>query len=93
LNLTWLTFFQKIIDTLQSSDSCIDLPEADRLNRLGDDLVRICDQLEPDGLVDYEMGIWEEEILSCEYHQKRYAVTLLTLSLALRQCLDLIAGV
>jgi len=93
LNHIWLAFFQKIIDTLKSRESCIDLPDADQLSCLGEDFIRICDQLEPDGLVDYEMGIWEEEILSCEYHPKSSAVMSLTLSLALRLCLDLIAGV
>jgi hypothetical protein len=93
LNLTWLAFFQRILDTLQSSDSCIDVPEAHHLSCLGEYLVQICDELEPHGLVDYEMGIWEEEILSCEYHQKSSAVASLTLSLALSQCLGLITGV
>lgn len=32
------------------------------MNRMVDDLVALCDQLEQYGLVDYEMGIWEEEI-------------------------------
>lgn len=30
------------------------------------ELINICDQLEPYGLVDYEIGVWEEEILFCE---------------------------
>jgi hypothetical protein len=33
---------------------------------LGEELIRLCDKLEPHGLVDYQMGIWEEEILSGE---------------------------
>jgi hypothetical protein len=33
------------------------------LEKMGQDLVRLCDKMEPHGLVDYEMGIWEEEIL------------------------------
>lgn len=36
------------------------------MEKLGDDLVQLCDRMEPHGLVDYEVGIWEEEILSGE---------------------------
>lgn len=39
----------------------------DRLEAMGRDLIQLCDQLEPHGLVDYQMGIWEEEILSGEF--------------------------
>lgn len=31
---------------------------------LGRGLIQLCDKLEQHGLVDYQMGIWEEEILS-----------------------------
>ncbi|EED12468.1 conserved hypothetical protein [Talaromyces stipitatus ATCC 10500] len=36
---------------------------ADTMERMGQELIRLCDQVEPHGLVDYQMGIWEEEIL------------------------------
>lgn len=36
----------------------------DRMEAMGKDLIQLCDQLEQHGLVDYQMGIWEEEILS-----------------------------
>ena len=36
------------------------------LRRLGDELTRLCDGLEKSGLVDYEMGVWEEEIIRCK---------------------------
>lgn len=36
----------------------------DRMEGIGRDLIQLCDQLEQHGLVDYQMGIWEEEILS-----------------------------
>lgn len=39
----------------------------DRMETMGRDLIQLCDQLEPHGLVDYQMGIWEEEILSGEF--------------------------
>lgn len=31
---------------------------------MGKELIQLSDQLEQHGLVDYQMGIWEEEILS-----------------------------
>jgi hypothetical protein len=37
---------------------------ASMMEDLGEQLIRLCDKLEPHGLVDYQMGIWEEEILS-----------------------------
>lgn len=38
----------------------------DRMESMGKDLIQLCDQLEQYGLVDYQMGIWEEEILCGE---------------------------
>lgn len=35
----------------------------ERMEEMGKDLIQLCDQLEQHGLVDYQMGIWEEEIL------------------------------
>jgi hypothetical protein len=37
------------------------------MEAMGKDLIQLCDQLEPHGLVDYQMGIWEEEILSGKF--------------------------
>lgn len=34
------------------------------MENMGRELIELCDQMEPYGLVDYQMGIWEEEILS-----------------------------
>lgn len=36
---------------------------ADSIEKMGQELIRLCDLVEPHGLVDYQMGIWEEEIL------------------------------
>lgn len=35
----------------------------ERMEEMGKVLIQLCDQLEQHGLVDYQMGIWEEEIL------------------------------
>ncbi|KAI9797513.1 MAG: hypothetical protein M1833_005424 [Piccolia ochrophora] len=34
------------------------------LRTMGTELVRLCDKIERHGLVDYEMGVWEEEIIA-----------------------------
>lgn len=61
-NICWLAFGQRILDFHGNSKS-----PPDRLIELVDSvgrcLITIGDELEQSGLVDYEMGIWEEEIL------------------------------
>ena len=34
------------------------------LENMGSELVRLCDTMEKHGLVDYQIGVWEEEIIS-----------------------------
>ncbi len=34
------------------------------LERMGKELVRLCDNVEPHGLVDYQYGVWEEQIVA-----------------------------
>jgi hypothetical protein len=34
------------------------------LKRMGGELVRLCDSIERHGLVDYEYGVWEEQIVA-----------------------------
>lgn len=43
-----------------------DLIQEEFLERMGDEVVRLCDTMERHGLVDYQMGVWEEEIISSE---------------------------
>lgn len=40
------------------------LIDHDYLERMGTELVRRCDDMEKHGLVDYQMGVWEEEIIA-----------------------------
>lgn len=35
--------------------------------RMGDELIRLCDGIEQYGLVDYQLGVWEDEIEICKY--------------------------
>lgn len=69
-NLCWLAICQKqkdlmlqVIATNQQL-AHTSLLRRERMEIMGRDLIQLCDQLEPHGLVDYQMGIWEEEILS-----------------------------
>jgi hypothetical protein len=39
---------------------------AETLEKMGRELVRLCDRMERHGLVDYQMGVWEEEIIGGE---------------------------
>lgn len=42
----------------------VSLLSAGSMEQIGKELIQLCDQLEQHGLVDYQMGVWEEEILS-----------------------------
>lgn len=42
------------------------------MESMGKELIQLCDQLEQYGLVDYQMGVWEEEIL-CGEHDSHQA--------------------
>ncbi|KAJ5600321.1 hypothetical protein N7450_001388 [Penicillium hetheringtonii] len=69
-NLCWLAVCQKQKDLCEDLISTghppthTSLISRDQLDAMGKDLIHLCDQLEPHGLVDYQLGIWEEEILS-----------------------------
>jgi hypothetical protein len=39
------------------------LLEYEQMENMGKDLIRLCDNMEKHGLVDYQMGVWEEEII------------------------------
>ncbi|KAL4926460.1 uncharacterized protein BDV17DRAFT_293455 [Aspergillus undulatus] len=81
-NICWLALCQKQKDMthelLQTGrqSSRTSLLSTEAMDTLGKQLIQLCDQMEQHGLVDYQMGIWEEEILSA--------------GIALGQCLDLI---
>lgn len=36
------------------------------VKRMGDELIRLCDGIERHGLVDYQLGVWEDEIETCK---------------------------
>ena len=41
-----------------------DLLRAETIQGMIDELIRLCDSIENYGLVDYDRGVWEEEITS-----------------------------
>jgi hypothetical protein len=67
-NICWLALGQKQKDLTeeaicyQISDSNI-LP-VEAIKAMVNELIRLCDSIEQYGLVDYERGVWEEEITS-----------------------------
>ena len=72
-NLLWEAFLQRQLENTEAKIRLSRPPQApqsilDRhtLTRMGDELVRLCDGIEPHGLVDYELGVAEEQIISSE---------------------------
>ncbi|KAL9072369.1 MAG: hypothetical protein Q9157_005127 [Trypethelium eluteriae] len=70
-NKCWLAVLQRqkemiqnLLRTGQSPRPPESMIDHNYMERMGRDLVRLCDNLEKHGLVDYEMGVWEEEITS-----------------------------
>ena len=76
-NNCWLTLLQKQKDmvtdsanTRQNPPAPQSLIEYDFLEKMGSQLVKNCDNMEKHGLVDYQMGVWEEEILASKWTQR-----------------------
>lgn len=61
------------------------------LEQLARELVRLCDDVEKHGLVDYQMGVAEENIMDREYSViTRHSSTLLMIEIVLLRCLSLL---
>lgn len=74
-NTAWLSALQRqkeltieMLDTGQRPHHPQSLLESDQMEGMGKELVRLCDIMEKHGLVDYQMGVWEEEIVTRTYH-------------------------
>ena len=70
-NHGWLSLLQKqtelvkqVASTGQRPQPPQSLIEYDFLEKMGSQLVKNCDNMEKHGLVDYQMGVWEEEIIA-----------------------------
>ena len=76
-NSCWLAVLQKqkditqeMIDSGQPPPQPQNILQENFLERMARELVRMCDGMERHGLVDYQMGVWEEEIMSGEQGTK-----------------------
>ena len=72
-NHCWLAVLQKqkdltqgMLDTGHPPPGPQSMLREDFLERMGREITRHCDVLEKSGLVDYQMGVWEEEIINGE---------------------------
>ena len=70
-NLCWLALLQRQKENTEQAISLNQNPASSEglvrgrfLERMGTELVRLCDSIERHGLVDYEMGVAEEEIIN-----------------------------
>ncbi|KAL8944427.1 MAG: hypothetical protein Q9216_000478 [Gyalolechia sp. 2 TL-2023] len=70
-NKCWLAVLQRqmddtrrMLDTSQPPSAPQNILPEVSLKEMGDTLVQQCDGIEKYGLVDYQMGVWEEEIMS-----------------------------
>ena len=66
-NHAWLALLQKQKDMVSSRippQGGQTLASKESLEKLGEEIVRLCDGIERHGLVDYEYGVWEEPIIN-----------------------------
>jgi hypothetical protein len=64
-NHAWLAMFQRQKDMmeLEQLQPKQTLVSQEELQKMGNDLTRMCDTIQHHGLVDYEHGVWEEQII------------------------------
>jgi hypothetical protein len=69
-NTAWLAVLQRqkdlteeILQTGMTPRQPHSLISADFLDRMAKELIRLCDNIEKHGLVDYQYGVWEERII------------------------------
>lgn len=62
-NHAWLAMLQAQKDLMSSGRQRQSLISQEGLEKLGNELVRLCDSIERHGLVDYQYGVWEEQIM------------------------------
>ncbi|KAK4241112.1 hypothetical protein C8A03DRAFT_30716 [Achaetomium macrosporum] len=65
-NHAWLAMFQRQKEMMESGQQ-LQRPQTlisqEGLKKMGKSLVRYCDSIERHGLVDYQYGVWEEQII------------------------------
>lgn len=97
-NNAWLTLFQKQKDLTQEFLHVGAAPRHPQsliprefLWKMSKELVRLSDSVEKHGLVDYQLGIWEENIMNSK---SLYGITASSpdILIVLLECLDLLDG-
>lgn len=69
-NHAWLALGQKQVELMSSGQQqsrSQRLLSQDSIEKLGSELVRLCDGLERHGLVDYQYGVWEDQIVAGKF--------------------------
>lgn len=70
-NHAWLAICQRqkeMVESGQQLQRSQSLIPHEGLEKMGKDLVRFCDSVERHGLVDYQYGVWEEQIIDSTCH-------------------------
>ncbi|KAL2268545.1 hypothetical protein VTJ83DRAFT_3391 [Remersonia thermophila] len=66
-NHAWLALFQRQKEMMEAGLHTVQRPQTvvsqETLKKMGKELVRLCDNIERHGLVDYQYGVWEEQIV------------------------------
>jgi hypothetical protein len=79
LNTAWLGIFQTQKDILESGQQ-IHYPETlmtqEFIKKMAKDLIRMCDAVEKHGLVDYQYGVAEEQIIMSEFFLKNVHIVM-----------------
>ncbi|KAF5705930.1 hypothetical protein FGLOB1_7703 [Fusarium globosum] len=73
-NHAWLGLGQRQIDLMTSSQQLSrtqSLVSKAMIKKMGNELIRLCDGIERHGLVDYQCGVWEDQITAGEQLQSR----------------------
>lgn len=81
---------KEMLNTGQPPQDPQSLIDYEFMEKMGRDLVRLCDGIEKHGLVDYQMGVAEEDILEGEIFIHKPKVIWLIRYTALTTCLDLL---
>ena len=71
-NYAWLSLFQRqkeLMESGQQLQRSQSLVAKENIEKMGKELVKLCDGIERHGLVDYQYGVWEEEIISSKPHK------------------------
>ena len=67
-NICWLALGQKQKDLTEEAmhyrTSAPNIIRSESLQAMIDELIKLCDAIEQHGLVDYDRGVWEEEIVN-----------------------------